>query len=441
MKHKTRILAGFLAALSCTGVLGSTAYAEPESVTAYILGDFNDDGAVDVTDAQLVLQAYTDQLAELVSPLNEWQMKVSDVDGSQAVDVTDAQFILNFYVANTVLEIPTTWEEITAVESAFETATMLMSQFMTAYMEEEWQSVIEMSDVQAMLTLMQGKIVTNEEIIEDLNEEGPSKQTILSFEISEGKEEPELMEKCNKYLEELRASAAEAMAAGVQDENGQPEEAMTAEEYAALEFVLPYFEPVTDLYSFEISVNIRTVRTAADESGIVKEETTESTETDTLYVFRSGGKWNVDIGAIRLGIALMEASERTEINRAARTVYNAYNSALCDLDTQGVNVTMYDGTHILPAALYQNLTPNETEPGAQLRYLAAQYAPEIAEYKEIAFYIKDGCCVCTAVSIEKDGELKYSLYPIRDDGNDNAFASIEEAIEAEKRLYAEQYGD
>ena len=71
----------------------------------------------------------------------------------------------------------------------------------------------------------------------------------------------------------------------------------------------------------------------------------------------------------------------------------------------------------------------------------AQYYPEITKCKEIAVYIENGCCVCTAVSLEQDGVLKYAIYPIDDDGNGNNFASINEAIETEKRLYQAEYGD
>jgi HPt (histidine-containing phosphotransfer) domain-containing protein len=362
-------------------------------------------------------------------------------------------------VANTVIGKVTTWEEIRGeLLSAAEAAAQIVEKFMAAYQAEDWQTVLDLSDMQALVTLIGGKALTNEEMLQMLTEENESSETaskqtlntnkILSYQIGDAKEEPELMEKCNKYLEEMRQSANEELEkakqqaeSGTAEQNaeGEDKEVMSADDIAAMEYILPYLEPVTDLYSFEITATVQKVRTTYDENDNPTETTTEETTTEKLYVFRSSGRWVFDIGVIPLGISLRESSERSALRNAARSVRYAYMSALTDLDVKGVDISMFNGTHTLTSDYYENLTASETDPGAQLRYLVTQYYPEITKCKEIAVCLEDGSCLGAAVSLEQNGELKYGIWPYDDD--DTSFANITEAIEAAKRLYSEQYGN
>lgn len=82
--------------------------SEPE----YLLGDFNDNGDVDVEDAQAVLSIYTASLSGKDMQLNEKQMQSGNVNGDQKLDVADAQLILLYYVKNHVAGNPTDWETL-----------------------------------------------------------------------------------------------------------------------------------------------------------------------------------------------------------------------------------------------------------------------------------------------------------------------------------------
>lgn len=89
-----------------------TTIAKTGDVAEYQKGDADGNGTVDVTDAQIVLQAYSDQVAGFGSPLSGIQHRAADADENQEVDVKDAQYILTYYVQNEVSGIPTVWSQI-----------------------------------------------------------------------------------------------------------------------------------------------------------------------------------------------------------------------------------------------------------------------------------------------------------------------------------------
>ena len=91
-----------------TTTTGETTPTEPE----YLLGDINDDGEVNVADAQLTLNAYVKAMAGKDNGLTEKQAKAADVNGDQEISVDDAQIILLYYVKNTLSNTPTAWETL-----------------------------------------------------------------------------------------------------------------------------------------------------------------------------------------------------------------------------------------------------------------------------------------------------------------------------------------
>lgn len=79
---------------------------------AYTLGDYNDDGIIDVTDAQTVLQVYADQLGTGTLDITEEQFMAADVDKDGEITVMDSQLILLYYAYNELAGIETTWEQL-----------------------------------------------------------------------------------------------------------------------------------------------------------------------------------------------------------------------------------------------------------------------------------------------------------------------------------------
>ena len=91
-----------------TTTTGETTPTEPD----YLLGDINDDGEVNVADAQLTLNAYVKAMAGKDNGLTEKQAKAANVNGDQEISVDDAQIILLYYVKNTLSNTPTAWETL-----------------------------------------------------------------------------------------------------------------------------------------------------------------------------------------------------------------------------------------------------------------------------------------------------------------------------------------
>lgn len=88
-----------------------TTTAEPAQA-AFLRGDVDDNGTVDVTDAQLTLAAYARRIAGKPLGLTDPQFRAANVNFDEQLSVEDAQFILKYYARNTVAKNPTTWEEL-----------------------------------------------------------------------------------------------------------------------------------------------------------------------------------------------------------------------------------------------------------------------------------------------------------------------------------------
>lgn len=82
------------------------------SMSDFLLGDVNDDGEINIEDAQITLIAYAQDVAGLENNLSEKQILAADINSDQSITVEDAQTILIYYVRNTISGISTSWEEL-----------------------------------------------------------------------------------------------------------------------------------------------------------------------------------------------------------------------------------------------------------------------------------------------------------------------------------------
>ena len=87
---------------------------EPSATTPtdldFLLGDVNEDGEVNVSDAQLALVEYVATMSGKTGSFTDRQVRAADVNGDGRVTVEDAQFILLYYVRNTLSKQTVTWE-------------------------------------------------------------------------------------------------------------------------------------------------------------------------------------------------------------------------------------------------------------------------------------------------------------------------------------------
>ena len=105
----------------CTicGYQNSTAqaYAERFGYTFRVIEeppfpDMDGNNEITASDAQVILTAYAELLAEDPSGLTPEQEAAADVDGNGRITALDAQYTLSYFLFNTVLDQPTTWDEI-----------------------------------------------------------------------------------------------------------------------------------------------------------------------------------------------------------------------------------------------------------------------------------------------------------------------------------------
>ncbi len=115
-----------------TTVTSETTPTEP----AYTRGDVNEDGEINVADAQLALNAYVKAMAGKESNLTEQQTLAADVNEDQEISVNDAQTILLYYVRNTLSGSTVTWDELLGRNKPAE-GLPLLTTIRTVFMDED----------------------------------------------------------------------------------------------------------------------------------------------------------------------------------------------------------------------------------------------------------------------------------------------------------------
>lgn len=105
-----------------SGVLCSYVPSELKGYTAFremtfleleqVRGDAMLDGVVDVVDAQLTLQYYTEIVSGKTPDMNQIQKKTADVNGSQTIDIEDAMLILKYYTECSVAGKKISWDDL-----------------------------------------------------------------------------------------------------------------------------------------------------------------------------------------------------------------------------------------------------------------------------------------------------------------------------------------
>ena len=78
----------------------------------YPLGDLNENGTVQLEDAEAALAAYTAAAGQLDTGLTETQSYAADPDGNGTLTLSDAQHILRYYTVNTLGQQNVSWVDI-----------------------------------------------------------------------------------------------------------------------------------------------------------------------------------------------------------------------------------------------------------------------------------------------------------------------------------------
>jgi len=119
-----RIPAGIL----CASLVFGTAQPLHSFAETNLKGDFNHDGAIDVSDAVEILTYYAKKCANCDVSLSEEQLQCADINGDGMLSVEDAVGVLTYY-AKSAAGLEPTWDtettttETTTIETTTETTT------------------------------------------------------------------------------------------------------------------------------------------------------------------------------------------------------------------------------------------------------------------------------------------------------------------------------
>ena len=112
-----RIPAGIL----CASLVFGTAQPLHSFAETNLKGDFNHDGAIDVSDAVEILTYYAKKCANCDVSLSEEQLQCADINGDGMLSVEDAVGVLTYY-AKSAAGLEPTWDtETTTTETTTET--------------------------------------------------------------------------------------------------------------------------------------------------------------------------------------------------------------------------------------------------------------------------------------------------------------------------------
>lgn len=410
MKQIKKMLCGLSALVTAGAMLGAALPVSAE--TAPLRGDYDGNDEVDLVDAMLVLQAYVDSIAGKDVQMLPQQKTAADINEDGEVDVIDAQYILMYYVYNTVADLETTWEELLNPITDLDRAQDVLEKLMDGLMQHDVDALFAYTDIREVLSIIEGADFSEEELRAEFEEEASS---IESYRISGGWEDPESMAEYNAQVAEIRANAEAALA-------DDPDE----ETRTAAERILQYLQPLEGLYVFDVEATID-----------------GETQTADMLVANHSGKWYVDTMLIDMLVGAVRLNKISAANTAAKSVYNAFNSAAVDLDEQGYPTAKLSGDYYLTGADFENLTKpaldqnaSEQEMLTAICYQASLYITDIAELPEIAVSFDGGVCKYVAAAKDFDGKLWFGCCP--NSLNSAAYEGINSIDDALN--YAKTYG-
>lgn len=234
----------------------------------------------------------------------------------------------------------------------------------------------------------------NEEILQEALD---TLATLESYTLSAGYTDSDLLALYAEYVAEIQAEADEALADA-------------SEEYVEeISIMMAMFQPIDALCLFDFTYI---------ENGVEK--------SDTLYVILQNGEWKVDCVVLPLTVSMVgyvKKSKLTSCNMYAKSLYNAANTALLEMDVEGYDSTLLSGNYTFTGSDFENVTKPESvtngnEAYTMLKSRISVYFDSVTELEAIAITIQDGACTAVAVrngtmeDILNSGTLDvYGCYP------------------------------
>lgn len=299
-------------------------------------------------------------------------------------------------------------EPVELSDKQLQEARKVVEQFMDGCKNNDADAILSATNLGDAFKLMLGEEYTEEELKEELAE---LFDIVESYEIGEGRSDTEALVQYNESVAELLEEAE----AELNDEDLEEEDA------AEIQMVLDLLKPLDGIAVFPVTVT----------------DTDGTEETEDIYVVLTDGKWTLDLMLVDAMIGYVDTSETYSANNAAKSVYNAMNTSLVDLDSEDVDVLQLDGDYSFTGEDFEDLTRPDSGNGdsaavmKQLNYKVTLYFADIADLEAISVHFEDG--ICTAVAVET-GDGGFGAYPNPIDEDGDEITSIEDAF-----AYAQDY--
>lgn len=197
------------------------------------------------------------------------------------------------------------------------------------------------------------------------------------------------------------------------------------ESKAFIEWIKTVFVPYEDMLVF-------TVRTTAGDEA----------DEDEISIAKIGGEWIMDVNFMDTMAGYVEESESVAAAVTAKSLYNAINASLVDIDAENATendvLKLLEGEYQFSGDDFEDVKqvdePKTKEEAVEtLKYKITVYFSDVTELTELKFEVKDGCCTATAVGFEGEDDIVYAGYPA-DSDSEEGFASLDEAFEAAKKI-------
>ncbi len=264
-------------------------------------------------------------------------------------------------------------------DAAYET----LDQLMIAMKNRNTSEIIKKSNLGIYTQMLElfgdEEEVTQEELLEELLDDllGLSKTAITSYKIGTGAERPDLVQEYQNYLTDMKDSI-DTLYEGETDTEGY-------DVYLAMMELYPDFQM---MYVFPVAVT-----EDGDESA------------SYMYVTNDGSGWRVDLMFVSGLIGYEQKTKVTFANISAKTIYNAANTAVVDMDYEDLRLDLLAGnTYYFEGSDFQDVTaPSATGTEAELlqslRYRIAQYTDDAANTERIGIAFEPGGACC-AVAVQ-----------------------------------------
>lgn len=288
-----------------------------------------------------------------------------------------------------------------ATQEDVDAARETLERFLNACTTGDSDTILDISNADSLFSLL-GEDMDPEAIRQQLTE---SLGSISNFEISEGEFDAEMVENFNSYLQEMQEVMGDSSVMGDLD-------------FLPSDLFSSIYHPIDGVCAFDVTATVD-----------------GETETETMYLVRSGGEWTLDMALIPAMIGYVSASKTASANSKAKSLQIAVNCALTDMDAEGMDIGQLNGTLTFQADDFRS-TEHVVNAGTkedllkELKYKISIYFSDVQSIPAFACTVENGICTAAAVqNTDAAGNAVYGTYP-HTSGEEDVYPSLEDALAA-----------